>query len=134
MRWGKIDKMRGLSIILSLFRDEFHNFNNTGARMLDSFYHMTLKLRFFCYEFYKFNNTGARMLDSIYHITSKLLLKSHFGRGIVNILPSFTQRYNYVHDERHYVTLLISKPVVVCRFYNMALYHSQRRRYVIHGN
>ena len=41
---GKRDKMRGLSSILSLFRYEFNKFNNTGARMLDSIYHMTLKL------------------------------------------------------------------------------------------
>ena len=36
--------MRGLPSILSLFPNEFNKFNNTGARMLDSFYHMTLKL------------------------------------------------------------------------------------------
>ena len=41
---GKRDKMRGLPSILSLFRNEFNKFNNTGARMLDSFYHMTLRL------------------------------------------------------------------------------------------
>ena len=40
---GKRDKMRGLPRILSLFRNEFNKFNNTGARMLDSFYHMTLR-------------------------------------------------------------------------------------------
>ena len=40
----KSDKMRGLSSILSLFRNEFNNFNDTGARMLDSIYHMTLRL------------------------------------------------------------------------------------------
>ena len=28
----------------SLFRNKFNKFNNTGARMLDSIYHMTLKL------------------------------------------------------------------------------------------
>ena len=39
----KRDKMRGLSSILSLFRNEFNKFNNTGARMLDSIYHMTLR-------------------------------------------------------------------------------------------
>ena len=39
---GKIDKMRGLLSILSLFRNEFNKFNNTRARMLDSIYHMTL--------------------------------------------------------------------------------------------
>ena len=40
----KRDKMRGLSSILSLFRNEFNKFNNTRARMLDSIYHMTLRL------------------------------------------------------------------------------------------
>ena len=40
----KRDKMRGLSSILSLFRNEFNKFNNTRARILDSIYHMTLKL------------------------------------------------------------------------------------------
>ena len=41
---GKIDKMRGLPSILSLFRNEFNKFNNTRARLLDSIYHMTLRL------------------------------------------------------------------------------------------
>ena len=41
---GKRDQMRGLSIILSLFRNELSKFNNTGARMLDSIYHMPLRL------------------------------------------------------------------------------------------
>ena len=36
--------MRGLTSILSLFRNEFNKFNNTMARMLDPFYHMTLRL------------------------------------------------------------------------------------------
>ena len=40
----KRDKRRGLPTISSLFRNEFNKFNNTGARMLDSIYHMTLKL------------------------------------------------------------------------------------------
>ena len=30
-------------------------------------------------EFDKFNNTGAQMLDSIYHMTFKIILKSYFG-------------------------------------------------------
>ena len=38
---GERDKMRGLPRILSFFRNEFNIFNNTGARMLDSIYHMT---------------------------------------------------------------------------------------------
>ena len=39
---GKSDTMLGLPSILSLFRKEFNNFNNTGARMLDSIDHMAL--------------------------------------------------------------------------------------------
>ena len=41
---GKSDKMQGLLIILSLFHNEYIKFNNTGAPMLDSIYHMTLRL------------------------------------------------------------------------------------------
>ena len=40
----KSDEMRGLSSILSLFRNEFNKFNNTGATMSDYMYHTTLKL------------------------------------------------------------------------------------------
>ena len=36
--------MRGLSIILSLCRNELTKFNNTGARKSDSIYHMPLTL------------------------------------------------------------------------------------------
>ena len=39
-KFGKRDQMR----ILSLFRNEFNKFNNTGARMLDYIYHMPLRL------------------------------------------------------------------------------------------
>ena len=39
----KRDKMQGWPSILSLFRNEFNKFNNTGTRMLDSFFQMTLK-------------------------------------------------------------------------------------------
>ena len=45
---GKGDKMRGLSSILSLFNNEFNKFNTTGARKIDSIYHMTY---FFCGSF-----------------------------------------------------------------------------------
>ena len=41
---NKIDTMRGLPSIISRFRNEFNKFNYTGARMLASFYHMTLRL------------------------------------------------------------------------------------------
>ena len=39
----KRDKMRGLSSILSLFRNEFDKINKAGARMLDYINHMALK-------------------------------------------------------------------------------------------
>ena len=41
---GERYKMRGLSSFLSLFHNEFNEFNNTRARMLDSIYHMPLRL------------------------------------------------------------------------------------------
>ena len=65
---GKRDKMRGLPSILSLFRNEFNKFNNIGARMLDSIYHMT--------------NT----------------LKSHFWRKNVIIFSLCTQRCYERHN------------------------------------
>ena len=40
----KRDQMQRLPSILPVFRNEFNKYNNTGARMLDSIYHMTLKL------------------------------------------------------------------------------------------
>ena len=44
----KRDKMRGLSTILSLFRNEFNELNNTGARMLD---HIKITLKsHFCHK------------------------------------------------------------------------------------
>ena len=36
--------MQGLSSISSLFLNKFNKFNNTGVRMLDLIYQMTLKL------------------------------------------------------------------------------------------
>ena len=44
---SSILSLRGLSSILSLFRNEVNKFNNTGARMLDSIYYMTLTLFLF---------------------------------------------------------------------------------------
>ena len=40
----KSDQVRCLSSIYSLLRNEVKKFNNTGARVLDSIYHMTLRL------------------------------------------------------------------------------------------
>ena len=39
---GKRDEMPDLQSISSLHCNEFNKFNNTGARMLDSFYHMAV--------------------------------------------------------------------------------------------
>ena len=39
---GKSDKMYCLPSILSLCRNEFNEFNNTRAQIIDSIYHMTL--------------------------------------------------------------------------------------------
>ena len=39
---GRRDKMRGLQSSLSVFCNGFDTFNNTGARTLDSIYHMKL--------------------------------------------------------------------------------------------
>ena len=42
----------------------------------------------------KFNNTGARMLDYIYHMTLKLIKNRIDGVKTSKILPCFTLRYN----------------------------------------
>ena len=40
----KIDKILGLSSILSLFCNKFNKLNVTRTKIKDSFYHMTLKI------------------------------------------------------------------------------------------
>ena len=45
-RVEKKDKMRGLPSILSHFRKELNQFNNTRARILDSVYHMAFCLSY----------------------------------------------------------------------------------------
>ena len=42
--FGKNDEMRGLSSILSLFRNELNKFNNTGAQIFDSIYHYDIRV------------------------------------------------------------------------------------------
>ena len=64
----KSDKMRDLSNILSLIRNEFNKSNNTGAQLFDSIYHMTLNC-----------------------------LIIAFWRENGKMLPSFPQRYNGRH-------------------------------------
>ena len=83
-------------------------------------------LSLFSNEFNKFNKTRARMLDSFYHMT--------FSYFEISFLPQ--KRYNF---DIMYATLLwtslrfpkIDKPLVVYRFYCMALFHSQTRRHMI---
>ena len=41
---GKEIKWEAFQAFLSLFRNGFNKFNNTGARMFESFNHMTLRL------------------------------------------------------------------------------------------
>ena len=50
---GKRDKMSGLPSILSLLRNEFNKFNNTGAQMIDFIYHTTLWVLCNCILAYK---------------------------------------------------------------------------------
>ena len=45
-RVGEKDKMRGFAKHFIVFPNEFNKFNNSGARMQDSIYHMTLKSHF----------------------------------------------------------------------------------------
>ena len=44
--FGKKIRCEALSSILSVFPNEFNKCNNTGARIKDSIYHMTLKSHF----------------------------------------------------------------------------------------
>ena len=53
----KTIRCEALLSILLVFPNEFNKFNNTGARMQDSIYHLTLKLHFiskFCTKTYDF--------------------------------------------------------------------------------
>ena len=50
---GKSDKMRGLPSILSLFRNDFNKFKNTGARIFDS---KLMNLKYFVIVFWGCGN------------------------------------------------------------------------------
>ena len=43
IKLGKMIRWEALPNILSVFPKEFNKFNNTGAQIQDSVYHMTLK-------------------------------------------------------------------------------------------
>ena len=64
---GKRVKMRGLPSILSLFRNEFNKFNDTGALMLDSINHMTINYlkHIFCVKTSRFCNLSAAKIEVI---------------------------------------------------------------------
>ena len=69
-------------------------------------------------EFNKFNNTRSRMLASIYHMTLKILNYHIFG----------VKKSRFCHILRNVLmdvitNALICKPLVVYRFYCMALFH-----------
>ena len=54
---GKAIRCETLSSIVSVFPNKFNEFNNTGARMQDFIYHMTLKTHFiskFCFKRHDF--------------------------------------------------------------------------------
>ena len=54
---GKTVRCEALPSIVSVFPIKFNKFNNTGARMQDSIYHMTLKSHFiskFCLKRHDF--------------------------------------------------------------------------------
>ena len=94
-------------------------FNELGKR--DKMRGLPSILSFFRNEFNKFNNTRARNLDSIYqmiksHFCRKTLLFCHYVRNVVMDVIRFPK---------------IDKPLVVYRFYCMALFHSQTIRHMI---
>ena len=85
-------------------------------------------LSLFRNSFNKFNNTKARMLDSIYHMALKLIKNHFFGMKM--------SRYCHLLRKCYIIDVItlryeICKPLVVYRFYCMALFHSKMRHHVI---
>ena len=73
---GKRDKMRGFPSILSLFCNEFNKFNNTGAQILDSIYHMALKLLknyIFCLKMSRFWSSFTQRFSGHHYVTLRNL-------------------------------------------------------------
>ena len=66
----KRDKMHGLPSILSIFRNKFDKFNNTGAGMIDSIYHTTFKLFCDCVFRVKMSRFLADIRDVVMGIVS----------------------------------------------------------------
>ena len=79
--------MRGLPSILSHFRNEFNQFNNTRARILDSVYHMT-----FCLS-YDINITFKSHFCSKNFIILSLCTQRCYGRPKVSRKSSFDKMW-----------------------------------------
>ena len=60
---GKNIRCKGFPSILSVFPNEFNKFKNTGARMQDSIYHVTLKSHFISQCCTKTHNFAIRTRD-----------------------------------------------------------------------
>ena len=68
--------MRGVPSILSVFRNKLNEYNNTGVRMLDYIYHMSLRLlnsRILTCK-YLFRNVIMDVITSIYEICKPLVV------------------------------------------------------------
>ena len=69
---GKKIRCEAFSSILSVFPNEFNKFNNTGARMQDSIYHMTVQSHFigqFCTKTSRFRQQKTRSFYGPQRIT-----------------------------------------------------------------
>ena len=69
---GEKNKMRDYAEHLIGFPNSFNKFNNTGARVQDSIYHMTLKSHFirkFCMETLRFRQSKTRRFYGRQRIT-----------------------------------------------------------------
>ena len=76
--------MRGLPSILSLFHKEFNKFNNTGARMLDSIYHLTLKY-----------SKCSKISNTLKLRTPKFIAKNNFHNILKNRTLTFFGKVNF---------------------------------------
>ena len=72
---GKIDKMRGLPSILSLFRNKFNKFNDTGARFYSSQDINLLTNRIFGEQISRFCHLlRIVIMESLRYVTKPLIL------------------------------------------------------------
>ena len=69
-RLGKKIRCEALPGILSVFHNEFNKFNNTGARMQDSIYHMTLKSHFISKLALKGRDLATRKRDVLMDVNA----------------------------------------------------------------